>query len=158
DSFGDLFGTGENGAIFELPAGGQTTVTLANVITGFSPAGSLAIDKNGNLFGTTTRGGIADAGTVFEMPALRAELAAATPAPTGPNNQPILVTPVAGVSYTVTFTQPVTGVDASAFALATTGSVAASSIQVQPIAGTNGTGYSVTISGITGTGSLGLNL
>jgi hypothetical protein len=59
------------------------------------------------------------------------------------------------VNYTVTFSQPVTGVADSVFQLTTTGGVAAST----PVA-VSGSGavYSVSVSGITGIGTLGLNL
>ena len=58
-------------------------------------------------------------------------------------------------SYTVTFNQPVTGVDPTDFQLALGGTVASTSTQVTP---SSGSVYTVTVSGITGTGTLGLNL
>ena len=60
------------------------------------------------------------------------------------------------VTYTVTFNELVTGVDPSDFASATTGTVSAAvPVVVTPV---NGSVYSVAISAITGTGTLGLNL
>jgi len=59
------------------------------------------------------------------------------------------------VSYTVTFSKPVTGVDPADFTLALTGSAAATTPVV--VSGT-GAVYTVTVSGITGNGTLGLNL
>ena len=59
------------------------------------------------------------------------------------------------VTYTVTFNEPVTGVDSSDFALALSGSVATVSPIV--VAG-SGSVYTVTVNGITGSGTLGLNL
>ena len=59
------------------------------------------------------------------------------------------------VSCTVTFSEAVTGVDSSDFSLATTGTVAATTTQVTPVSPSV---YTVTLSGITGIGSLGLNL
>jgi hypothetical protein len=58
------------------------------------------------------------------------------------------------VSYTVTFSQQVTGVDSSDFQLAVTGTVAGTVSQVTSLTGST---YTVTVSGITGVGSLGLN-
>jgi hypothetical protein len=59
------------------------------------------------------------------------------------------------VVFTVTFSEAVTGVDASAFQLAITGTAAAASMQVMPVSGSI---YTVTLSGITGKGQMGLNL
>ena len=58
------------------------------------------------------------------------------------------------VSYTVTFSEPVTGVDSSDFALALSGVTATTPVAVSG----SGTSYTVTISGISGFGTLGLNL
>ena len=70
-------------------------------------------------------------------------------APVGPT------TSAANVTYTVTFNEPVTGVDTGDFSLAFSGSVGATVAQVTPVSGAV---YTVKVSGITGTGSLGLNL
>ena len=59
------------------------------------------------------------------------------------------------VSFTVTFNQPVVGVDSTDFALASTGPIAGNLIQVTAVSASV---YTVTVSGITGSGSLGLNL
>ena len=64
-------------------------------------------------------------------------------------------TSAASVSYTVTFNEPVTGVDLSDFSLATTGTVEATLTQVTPV---SGAAYTVKLSGISGTGTLGLDL
>jgi hypothetical protein len=61
----------------------------------------------------------------------------------------------ATANYSVTFSEPVTGVDAADFALATTGSVAANPTVV--VSG-GPAAYSVTVNGLLGTGTLGLNL
>jgi uncharacterized repeat protein (TIGR03803 family) len=60
-----------DGTVFELPKGSGTITPLAtfNGANGQSPEGTLAIDANGNLFGTTRAGGANGDGTVFEMPA-----------------------------------------------------------------------------------------
>jgi hypothetical protein len=70
--------------------------------------------------------------------------------PAGPN------TGSATVSYTVTFSEAVTGVAASDFAVAATGSVKTSPNLT--VTANSGSVYTVTIDGISGNGSLGLNL
>ena len=59
------------------------------------------------------------------------------------------------VVYTVTFSESVTGVDPTDFHLAETGTVGATLTQVTPV---NASVYKLIVSGITGSGSLGLNL
>ena len=59
------------------------------------------------------------------------------------------------VSFTATFSEAVTGVDPTDFALARSGTVGAILTQVTPVSGSV---YTVTVSGITGAGTLGLNL
>jgi uncharacterized repeat protein (TIGR03803 family) len=82
DADGDLFGTtsaggayGE-GTVFELAktstgyASAPTTLISFNSLNGSEgaiPMGSLMIDANGDLFGTTTGGGAYGDGTVFEL-------------------------------------------------------------------------------------------
>ena len=66
------------------------------------------------------------------------------------------ITSDSSVTYTVTFNESVTGVDPTDFALTATGGVSATTpVVVTP---ENGSIYLVTINGITGTGTLGLNL
>ncbi len=77
DNLGNLFGTtnggGSSGAgtVFELAAGSGaiTTVASFNVSNGANPRSGLVRDANGNLFGSTTAGGVANLGTVFEIAA-----------------------------------------------------------------------------------------
>ena len=59
------------------------------------------------------------------------------------------------VSYTVTFNETVTGVDATDFQLALGGTATGALAQVIPVTGSV---YTVTVSGIAGNGTLGLNL
>ncbi len=65
------------------------------------------------------------------------------------------VTNASSVSYTVTFSEAVTGVAASDFQLAMTGTATGTVSQVTPV---NGSVYTVTVSGVLGNGTLGLNL
>jgi uncharacterized repeat protein (TIGR03803 family) len=68
----------------------------------------------------------------------------------------LATTSAAAVTYTVTFNGPVTGVVSSDFSLATTGTVADTGISVSDL-GAHSI-YSVTVNGISGAGTLGLNL
>ncbi len=65
------------------------------------------------------------------------------------------VTNAGSVTYTITFSEVVTAVNAADFQLALGGTVAATVTQVTPVSGAV---YTVTVSGITGNGTLVLNL
>ncbi len=75
DGQGNLYGTtfygGADvyGSVFEIVKGSNAITTLAsfNGTSGVSPTGSLVLDGQGNLYGTTYQGGAADDGTVFEI-------------------------------------------------------------------------------------------
>jgi uncharacterized repeat protein (TIGR03803 family) len=79
DSAGNLYGTtaaggtNRDGTVFELSptaGGGWTEQVLhdfGNGTDGFEPFGGLIIDAAGNLYGTTTQGGLEGEGTVFEL-------------------------------------------------------------------------------------------
>jgi uncharacterized repeat protein (TIGR03803 family) len=81
DSAGNLYGTTSaggtsgNGTVFELiapqTANGQWTETVlysfGTGTDGATPVGGLIFDKAGNLYGTTSLGGIAGDGTVFQL-------------------------------------------------------------------------------------------
>ncbi len=75
DSSGNLFGTTQNGGdfnkgtVFEVAAGTTNLTTLVsfNTADGATPQAGLIVDSNGNLFGTTSGGGMFGAGTVFSV-------------------------------------------------------------------------------------------
>jgi uncharacterized repeat protein (TIGR03803 family) len=78
DARGNLYGTtsgggGTNsGTVFKLspkgPSGWTESVLYAfSFLSGEGPYCKLAMDRNGNLYGTTFRGGSNDGGTVFEL-------------------------------------------------------------------------------------------
>jgi uncharacterized repeat protein (TIGR03803 family) len=80
DAAGNLYGTtaggGANhkGTVYELspPTGGgtvwtETVLVSFNGTNGAFPSGSLIADASGNLYGTTSAGGAANRGTVFEV-------------------------------------------------------------------------------------------
>ena len=79
DANGDLFGTANSGGangdgtVFEITntptgyASTPTTLVSFNTTNGANPFGSLVVDANGDLFGTTNSGGANGDGTVFEL-------------------------------------------------------------------------------------------
>jgi uncharacterized repeat protein (TIGR03803 family) len=77
DAHGDLFGTTSGGGapgpgtVFEIAktanASTPTTLVSFNGTNGASPVGSLIADAHGDLFGTTSGGGVNNDGTVFEI-------------------------------------------------------------------------------------------
>jgi|HubBroStandDraft_1064217.scaffolds.fasta_scaffold78927_1 uncharacterized repeat protein (TIGR03803 family) len=60
---------GANGAVFRMTPAGVVTIlyNFTGQPDGASPNGSLAVGPDGNLYGTTQRGGTADRGTVFKV-------------------------------------------------------------------------------------------
>jgi hypothetical protein len=72
--------------------------------------------------------------------------------PTGP------ATNAASVAFTVTFNKLMTGVDADDFALVLSGVTTTAPLVVTPVPGPNGNVFTVTVNGIAGGGTLGLNL
>jgi uncharacterized repeat protein (TIGR03803 family) len=76
DSNGNIFGTAQyggsnsDGTVFEYDNGGGSILQLASFSfsTGYSPQSGVVRDSSGNLFGTTTYGGLSSDGTVFMLP------------------------------------------------------------------------------------------
>jgi uncharacterized repeat protein (TIGR03803 family) len=75
DKAGNLYGTtrlggvSDAGAVFKVTRKGAETVlySFKGKADGANPVAGLAIDKVGNLYGTTTKGGPSNDGTVFEL-------------------------------------------------------------------------------------------
>jgi uncharacterized repeat protein (TIGR03803 family) len=76
DSAGNLYGTttfggSGSGTVYKLTPSGsswtKTTIHTFQPSTGVSPQGPLAIDGQGNLYGTTYQGGAAGHGAVFQL-------------------------------------------------------------------------------------------
>jgi uncharacterized repeat protein (TIGR03803 family) len=76
DAEGNLYGfeyaTNANGSIFKVTLDGVFSVvynfcSLSNCADGSTPVGSLIINRAGNLYGTTNRGGEFNQGAVFEL-------------------------------------------------------------------------------------------
>ncbi len=81
DGDGNLFGTtysggsANKGTVWEIATGTTSLTTVASFIgiysggdtDGANPYGGVAIDSNGNLFGTTTNGGYNNKGVIYEI-------------------------------------------------------------------------------------------
>jgi uncharacterized repeat protein (TIGR03803 family) len=75
DSQGNLYGTTVNGGatgdgtVFEIKKGSDTITTLGsfNGTNGIEPLGGVALGAQGNLYGTTEKGGSDSSGTVWEI-------------------------------------------------------------------------------------------
>jgi uncharacterized repeat protein (TIGR03803 family) len=75
DAAGNIYGTTASGGthqvgtVYEIAKGSNTATTLAsfNGTTNGATPTSLTLDANGNLYGTTTGGGVNNQGTVFEI-------------------------------------------------------------------------------------------
>jgi uncharacterized repeat protein (TIGR03803 family) len=70
--YGATFGGGDDdkGVIFQISAASSTDAVTIHSFTGTDgshPNGSLVADAQGNLYGTTSRGGATDQGTVFKL-------------------------------------------------------------------------------------------
>ena len=138
-------------------APGSTTPT--RTLYGLSAPMRMTFDDQGDLYVTNYNDSTVSEFTPGLLPEDVVPVVASYVGNTPGNPDPYvagnLLTSSNSISYTLTFNGPVTGVDPSQFALATTGTVSAGSVHVQPI---NSTTYTVTVSGITGAGTLGLNL
>jgi beta-lactamase superfamily II metal-dependent hydrolase/fibronectin type 3 domain-containing protein/DNA/RNA endonuclease YhcR with UshA esterase domain len=153
------------GTVAQATARGLTGSVSGSTVTLFATSGgagtpivtiSDASGYNANLTGSVTTI-VATAGTNRAFRALAMAPVSATPAPTVTSIVRTGVTPTnaSTLGFTVTFSEPVTGVDITDFALAVTGS-----FSVAPgIVSVSGTGpYTVTVNSGTGTGTVGLNL
>ncbi|MEI8017239.1 MAG: FG-GAP-like repeat-containing protein, partial [Schlesneria sp.] len=87
--------------------------------------------------------------------ALEARMLLTTPTVVSLNLVGAAITNSTSTSWTATFSESVSGVDPTDFALVETGTVGATLTQVTPVSGSI---YTVTVKGITGNGTLGLNL
>lgn len=114
DAAGNLYGfeyaTNANGSIFKIAADGTFSVvyefcSLSNCADGAAPAGSLIVNKAGNLYGTTNRGGQFNQGAVFELTPEYAETVLYSFTGGGDGANPIgrLTQDAAGNMYGVTY-------------------------------------------------------
>jgi uncharacterized repeat protein (TIGR03803 family) len=65
-------GSSNSGTVFEIAKGSSTIATVAsfNGTNGAGPESAVTFDAGGNLWGTTSQGGTANAGTVWELASL----------------------------------------------------------------------------------------
>jgi hypothetical protein len=129
-------------------AGGGTTYTVT--VDGVTGDGTLGLNYDSGVTGVQdAAGNSATAGFTGETYTIEHTPPAVTALATvgvSPNN-------ASSDAFTVTFSEAVTGVAADDFATATTGTVADTGLTVTG----SGTSYTVTVDGVTGDGTLGLN-
>jgi hypothetical protein len=138
-----------NGGAF---ASGGNTVSVA-AVNGVATFKNLIINAAGNYTMSASDGALAGAtSSSFTIDVLPNILSVSRGTPAGTMGEPPSVT------YVVTFNEPVAGVTSADFQLAFTGGTSASStVAVSPSGGYNSV-YAVTVNGISGKGTLGLNL
>ncbi len=70
--YGDTFlgGANNEGTVWKVAQGSNAVTVLANLTnaTGFQALGGVTLDAQGDIFGTTTEGGLNTVGTIFEIP------------------------------------------------------------------------------------------
>jgi hypothetical protein len=115
--------------------------------------GSVALDRGDTTLATDARGMARAQNEVDDVGAFEA-LDVIAPRVLSVNRADVNPTQSSSLAFTVTFSEGVTGVDASDFAVVKTGEVLGGTIGVT---GSDKT-YTVTMSGISGTGTVGLNL
>ena len=124
-------------ALADLNGDGRLDLAVAN--SGSGTVGVFLATSNGDFIGQ-----------VFTVQVVSPFLLSINrAAPAGP------ATNASSVSFTVAFSKPVTGVDPTDFQVVTTGTVGTTLTQVTPVSASV---YTVTVSGITGNGTLGLKL
>ena len=150
--------TGATAVTIGGTAATNVTVVNSTTITATTPAGTAGTAS----VLVTTPGGTNAANTLFTYNAPIFPGAGTTPAvPFSPAFPNVLSINAPGsavtnsAAFTVTFNQSVTGVDAADFNLVATGTVANGTIS--SVTGSGAT-YTVNVTGITGSGTLGLNL
>jgi FG-GAP-like repeat len=140
--------TGATLASSPVVSGSGTTYTVT--ISGVYGYGTLQLDEiYNNAIVTVANSTPIDEplqGQIYSIYDVNPYLVSIVPATT--------ITNATSVSYTVTFSEPVTGVSSSNFSVGTFGTFASTSISVLG----SGAVYTVTINGIDGDGSLNLNL
>jgi hypothetical protein len=148
--------SGTSGTISSV-SGSGTTYTVT--VTGISGTGTLGLnltdndtilDTDSHPLGGTGTGNGSFTGSTYTITASSDTTAPSVSSITTADTNPSSAT---SVRFTVTFSESVTGVDAADFTLATSGTAGT----ISSVSG-SGTTYTVTVSGISGAGTLGLNL
>ena len=143
-----------------LPSNTTTPVSFTTPLSGvtLSPSGatisSLAADNAGGLFATLQTGTKTYYYGTLDASLYAADLSAIVPTVSSINRAGANPNNASSEQFTVSFNEAVTGVDTSDFTLAKTGSATGT---IASISGSGAT-YTVTVNGVAGDGSLGLNL
>ncbi len=145
-----LTDTGTVGGTIASVSGSGTTYTVT--VDGVTGDGTMRLDLNNGGAGVTDAAGNAPSGytsgQVYTIEHTPPSVSSIATAGSSPNN-------AASDQFTVTFSEDVTGVDASDFAMTPTGTVADTGISVTPVSGST---YTVTVDGVTGDGTMRLDL
>ncbi|MDX8464603.1 FG-GAP-like repeat-containing protein [Mesorhizobium sp. VK23B] len=149
-----LTGTGDANAVVNFTLNGNptgwTTTADANGVWSFRPSG-LAGGSYTVTASETNAGGTGTASLTFTLDGTRPVVAGFDPVE-------VTTTNASTVHYILTFSEPVTGVDAGQFSLTANGLVGASITDVEPVSGSNGTQYVMTVDTGSGDGTVALSL
>lgn len=149
-----LTGTGDPNAVVHFTVDGNQVVATATADASgawtFTPSG-LADGGHTIIASETNVGGTDTASLTFTLDGTR-------PLVTGFDSVEPTPTNASTVHYMLTFSEPVTGVDAGQFSLAANGLTGASITGVEPVSGSDGTQYIVTIDTGAGDGTVALSL
>ncbi|WP_435674005.1 beta strand repeat-containing protein [Pseudomonas denitrificans (nom. rej.)] len=145
--FADLVaGSGTSTLVFQYTVQAGDNDADGISVNGLSANGATLRDAVGNNMNLTLNNVGATSGVIVDTVApTPSAIVTLDPSPTNAGS----------VRYTVTFSEGVSGVDLSDFALVGTGTAAGSLIGLQQI---DARTYQITVSGVSGTGTLGLNL
>ncbi|MCM5680003.1 DUF4347 domain-containing protein [Schlegelella sp. S2-27] len=139
-------GSGSSGLVFEYTVQAGDTDANGIAVSSLQANGGTLRDAAGNSLNVALTG-VGDAsGVVVDTTA---------PANTGIVRVNATPTTAGSVSYTVTFSEAVSGMDAADFTLVTTGSAAGTIATVTQV---DGSTYTVVVNGLSGTGSVRLDL
>ncbi|RQP23189.1 DUF4347 domain-containing protein [Piscinibacter terrae] len=139
-------GSGSSALVFQYTVLAGDTDTNGIAISSLQTNGGTLRDTAGNTMALTLSGVGSTAGVLVDTTA---------PTPSAIVRTATTPTNAASVGYTVTFSEDVSGVDATDFSLVTTGGAAGSIASVTQV---DAHTYTVAVNGITGTGTLRLDL
>ena len=138
--------------LLQVTGSGTTYTVTASGVTGNGTLGLNLVDNDSIIGGGVALGGVGTGNGNFTGQVETLDTIFPNVVSINPSSS---ITNQSSVDYTVTFSEPVTGVTSGAFTQPATGTVATSAITVTPVSTSV---YTVTVSGITGNGTLGLNL
>ena len=130
-----------------IVAQGSASAQLQQATSGAVDLSTVVANNTGSSLSNSVGAAVGQVGSV--APAAPTVIGL-TPTDSSPNNANL-------VHYLLTFSDPVTGVNASDFSLSTTGLTGASIAGVTQVSGSNGTQYSIAVNAGSGNGTLALN-